>query len=300
MNGSIYGYLTVFHTIAEQGSIAAASRKLEIAPPSVSQSLKLLERHIGLPLFHRTTRKMELTEAGQRLLDSTKHLVQSLEYAIESVQDLGEMPTGTVRITLSRFAYQLILKPHFAEFCCLYPHIQLEISIYDGTVDILQQGFDLGIRFGDKVEPNMVARKLLDPFAEGLYVSPMYADQHGIPQTPQALTIHYLIGYRFITANRILPLILQQNGQDLTVEMESRVVVNDIDVMIDATRSGLGIGRIFTPIYQQLPDREQLIPILQDYWKLYPAVYLYYPQHSQKAKRIQVLIAFLIQQLNGK
>ncbi|WP_131928732.1 type 2 periplasmic-binding domain-containing protein [Bibersteinia trehalosi] len=70
--------------------------------------------------------------------------------------------------------------------------------------------------------------------------------------------------------------------------------------MIRSIRSGLGVGRIFTPIYQQLPDREQLIPILQDYWKVYPAVYLYYPQHSQKAKRIQVLIAFLIQQLNGK
>lgn len=75
---------------------------------------------------------MALTEAGQRLLGSTKHLVQSLKYAIESAQDLGEIPTDTVWITLSRFAYQWILKPHFAEFCCLYPHIQLEISIYDG------------------------------------------------------------------------------------------------------------------------------------------------------------------------
>ncbi|WP_025288763.1 hypothetical protein [Bibersteinia trehalosi] len=73
---------------------------------------------------------MELTEAGQRLLGSTKHLVQSLKYAIESAQDLGEMPTGTVRIALSRF--QQILKPYFAEFCRLYPHVQLEISIYDG------------------------------------------------------------------------------------------------------------------------------------------------------------------------
>ncbi|WP_409500553.1 LysR family transcriptional regulator [Mannheimia glucosida] len=302
MNSSIYGYLIVFHAIAEQGGIAAASRKLETAPPSVSKSLKLLEQHIGLPLFHRTTRKMELTEAGQRLLDSTKQLVQSLEYAVESVQDLGEVPTGTVRITLSRFAYQLILKPHFAEFCRLYPHIQLEISLYDGTVDILQQGFDLGIRFGDKVEPNMVARKLLAPFAEGLYLSPDYAAQYGIPHTPQELPNHCLIGYRFITANRILPLILQQNGQDLTVEMESRLIANDIDVMADGVRAGLGIGRIFTPIHCLLPDSERFIPVLQEYWKHYPPVYLYYPQHSQKAKRIQVLIDFLSQKLdeNGK
>ncbi|WP_429946377.1 LysR substrate-binding domain-containing protein [Bibersteinia trehalosi] len=213
------------------------------------------------------------------------------------MQDLGEIPTGTVRITLSRFAYQLILKPHFAEFCRLYPHIQLEISIYDGTVDILQQGFDLGIHFGDKVEPNMVACKLLDPFAEGLYVSPAYVEQYGIPQTLQELTNHKLIGYRFITANRILLLMLNQNEQELMVEMESRLVANDIDVIADGVRAGLGIGRIFTPIHRLLPDSDQFIPVLQDYWKYYPAVYLYYPQHSNKAKRIQVLIAFLSQKL---
>lgn len=295
MNGSIYGYLTVFHTIAEQGSIAAASRKLEIAPPSVSQSLKLLERHIGLPLFHRTTRKMELTEAGQRLLESTKPLIQSLEYAVESVQDLGEMPTGTVRITMSKFAYQLILKPHFAEFCRLYPHIQLEISINDAAIDIVQKGFDMGIRFGNSVAENMVARKLLEPFHNGLYVSQNYIAQYGAPETPEELPQHKLIGYRFITSNRLLPLELSKDGQDLKVDMPMSLITDDIDMMIDATRAGLGIGRNFTPIHRLLPDSDQLIPILQDYWKLYPAVYLYYPQHSQKAKRIQVLISFLSQ-----
>lgn len=299
MHSSIYGYLTIFHTIAEQGSIAAASRKLEIAPPSISQSLKLLEKHLGLPLFNRTTRKMELTEAGVRLMESTKHLIQSLEYAVESVQDLGETPIGTVRITLSRFAYQLILKPYFAEFCQRYPQIQLEISVYDGTVDILQQGFDFGIRFGDKVEPNMVARKLLDGIQEGLFISQRYAEQHGIPKTIQELTAHKLIGYRFITSNRILPLSLQQNEQDVFVEMPHSLIANDIEVMNDAIRAGLGIGRIFTPIHRLQADSEQFIPVLQDYWQKYPPVFLYYPQGSNKAKRIQVLIDFLLEKFTA-
>ncbi|WP_324682884.1 type 2 periplasmic-binding domain-containing protein [Bibersteinia trehalosi] len=90
---------------------------------------------------------------------------------------------------------------------------------------------------------------------------------------------------------------LNQNEQELMVEMESRLVANDIDVMADGVRAGLGIGRIFTPIHRLLPDKEQFIPVLQDYWKHYPPVYLYYPQHSNKAKRIQVLIAFLSQKL---
>lgn len=165
MNSSIFGYLTAFHSIVEEGSIAGASRKLEIAPPSISQSLKLLEQHIGLPLFNRTTRRMELTEAGVHLYESTKDIIKSLSSAVESTQDLKNTPSGVVRMTIPRVAYWLILKPHFAEFCRRYPNVQLEIAIDDGTVDILKENFDVGIRFGDKVAENMVAKKLLNPFA---------------------------------------------------------------------------------------------------------------------------------------
>lgn len=160
MHSSIYGYLTVFHAIAAESSIAAAARKLQVEPPSMSKALKQLEAHIGLILFNRTTRKMELTEAGQRLLNNT----QALAFGVENVQDLGETPSGLVRISLSRFAYRLIIRPHYAEFCRRYPHIQLEISIYDGTIDLLKQGFDLAIRFGDRVEDNMVTRQLMPSF----------------------------------------------------------------------------------------------------------------------------------------
>lgn len=296
MNSSIYGYLKVFHAIAQQGSIAGAARVLQIASPSVSQSLKLLERHIGLPLFNRSTRKMELTEAGVNLQAKTAPLIQSLEQAVENVHDLAEVPSGLVRITLSRFAYQLILQPHYLEFCQRYPEIQLEISIFDGTVDIVQEGFDLGIRFGDKVEENRVARKLLPRVKEGLYVSPAYVEQFGVPTTPEDLKQHRLIGYRFITSNRLDPLILDDNGQTLTVEMPTPIIVNDTDVMADAVRKGIGIGRIFERNHRLLADHQtNFIPILEDYWVRYPDVYLYYVPHSQKAKRVQVLIEFLLE-----
>ncbi|UOO81068.1 LysR family transcriptional regulator [Uruburuella testudinis] len=293
MNSAIYGQLTVFQAIVAEGSISGAARRLETTAPSVSKSLKLLETHIGLPLFHRTTRKIELTEAGRLLQERTANVVQSLVSAVESVQDLGGNPAGSVRMTVPRFAFQSIIRPHYAEFCRRYPHVQLEISVNDGTVDIIEQGFDLGIRFGDTVGENMVARRLSEPVMQGLYVSADYRAQYGLPQTPAELSNHRLIGYRFITANRILPLVLDDKGQDLTVDMPVSVMVNDIEVMNDAVRKGLGIGRIFDLTWRLLPDREDFIPVLQDYWQRYPAVYLYYPQHSQKARRIGVVVDFL-------
>ena len=97
-----------------------------------------------------------------------------------------------MRVTLSRFAYQLIFRPFIAEFGARYPHIQLELSLCDGTINILDAGDDLGIRFGDTLEEGMVARRLLPPFAEGLYAAPEYLARHGTPQTPDDLVRHRL------------------------------------------------------------------------------------------------------------
>ncbi|MGB8666444.1 MAG: LysR family transcriptional regulator, partial [Serratia inhibens] len=238
MNNVIYNQIRIFQSIAREGNISAAARKLEITPPSVSKALKLLEQHIGHPLFVRTTRRIELTEAGQQLLEQTAAAVDSLEKSLENIRDQNQEPSGLVRITLSRFAYLLILKPAMAAFCRQYPGIKLEVSVYDGTVNIIDDRFDLGIRFGDILEGGVVARQLMKPFREGLYASSAYLEAFGTPTTPAELHQHNLIGYRFITNNRILPLILDHKGEQLTVEMPGQLISNDIDVMADGIRNG--------------------------------------------------------------
>lgn len=296
MNNALYNQIRIFQAIAAEGSITAAARKLQITAPSVSKALKTLEQHLGLPLFSRSTRHIELTEAGRRLLARSGDAVQALQDAIESVRDDNAIPSGLVRVTLSRFAYQLLFRPFIAEFGARYPHIQLELSLCDGTINILDAGYDLGIRFGDTLEEGMVARRLLPPFAEGLYAAPKYLARHGTPQTPDDLARHRLIGYRYITANRLLPLTLDAvdaDGEPLGVAMPTPLICNDIDVTADAIRAGLGIGRLFAPICAQQPDRERFRPVLRDYWKTYPGVYLYHLPHAQKARRVQALIAFL-------
>jgi len=299
MNNAIYNQIRIFQSIAREGSISAAARKHEITPPSVSHALKLLEQHIGHPLFVRTTRRIELTDIGQQLLERTAVAMDSLEQSVQSIRDQNQEPSGLVRITLSRFAYLLILKPVMAAFCQQYPGIQLEISVYDGTVNIIDDRFDLGIRFGDILDGGVVARPLMKPFREGLYASSAYLAEYGTPEAPADLYQHKLIGYRFITNNRILPLILDDHGEQLTVEMPGQLISNDIEVMADGIRNGLGIGRLFEPIHRLQPDREKLIPVMERYWKTYPPVYVYYPKSAGKTKRVKTLIDFLITTTGG-
>lgn len=295
MNGTTYNQLMMFHTIAQEGSITAAARKLEIAPPSVSQALKMLEDQLGLPLFTRTTRRIELTEAGQVLYERTLASMSELNLAVESVSDLSRVPSGKVRITVPRFVYQSLLKPIYIEFCQRYPSIQLEISVSDKAIDIIRDGFDMGIRFGDRVEEGMIARQLTLPVKEALFASPGYVEQYGLPETPDDLKQHKLIQYRFISSNQVAPLNLNNQGETITVNMPTALIVNDTDVMIDAAHNGLGIGRIVTPMVEEGFKKGEIVPVLEEYWQPYSGLYVYFHKNTQKAKRVRVLIDFLLE-----
>lgn len=292
MNSSTYNALQIFHAIVAEGSIAGAARRLEMASPSVSQALKLLENHIGLPLFHRTTRKMELTEAGSRLIETTQEALQTLNGAVEAVQDLGGKPKGSVRMTVPHVAYWLLIEPHLGEFAERFPDIQLEISINDGTVDILQEGFDFGIRFGGQVAENMVAKKLTEPFRLGIYATEAYRRRYGLPKNIDDLKSHRLTGFRFTASNRLFPLSLQKKGETVSVDMPVPIIVNSLIAAKSVIKQGIAIGRFFEPLMAVQPDRTDFLPVLEKHWQTFGALYLYYPQHSQKAGRIRATVAF--------
>ncbi|WCE31834.1 LysR family transcriptional regulator [Vibrio sp. SCSIO 43137] len=293
--GASYNQIMIFHVIAKEGSIRGAARKLEMAAPSVSQSLKLLETKLGVPLFRRSTRQMSLTEAGKFLLNNTSEALATLNYALEGVHDLSNAPSGKVSITVPRFVYQSVLRQIFPDFYRLYPEIELEISVSDTSVNIIKEGIDVGIRFGDRIEEGLVARQLTPKIEEALFASPEYLDLNGTPETPQDLENHKVIQYRFGASNRLAPLLLDDSGNTITVEMPKAIVVNDTDIIVDAAHAGLGIGRFLTPLMKRHFNDGSLVPVLEPYWYKYPGLYVYFSQNSQKARRIRVLVDFLLE-----
>ncbi|SHG80278.1 LysR family transcriptional regulator [Ferrimonas marina] len=293
MNRIPFGQLEIFLSIARHGSIRGAARALAISAPSVSQGLKLLESHLGLPLFIRTTRQIELTEAGRLLLEQAGPAHAALTEALVEAGAQGQAPSGKVRLTLPRFVYRLYFHAHYAEFCRRFPQIELEVSVDDRAVDLIEQGYDLGIRLGDRVAQGMVAKRISPPMAEALFASPDYLAAHGTPDSIEALRQHRLIQYRFIASNQVAPLMLQTDGEPVRIELPNAMVVNDTDLMVDAALQGLGIGRIVTPAVKSHFNQGTLVPVLPHHWHQYPGLHLYFPQGAQKAQRVRALIDFL-------
>lgn len=293
MKSTTYNQLSIFHAIVQEGSINGAARKLLIAAPSVSQALKTLEKNIGQTLFYRTTRSLELTESGSLLFERTFALSQKLNLALESIKELNESPSGKISLSLPRFVMQHYFKPIYGEFCRLYPDIELEISVDDATVDIIKEGIDFSIRFGSKLELGMVAKQLTPPWHDALFASSEYIKLFGYPKSIEDLKNHKLIQYRFISSNKIAPLVLKSNEQTITVEVPTSLIVNDTDIMIDAAMQGIGIGRIVEPVITEHLKRGTLMPILKDNWLEIPGLFLCYPQNSQRLKRNQLFVDFL-------
>lgn len=295
MSAHHFHQLAIFQVIVAQGSIHKAATALGMSGPSVSKALKVLEMALGIPLFIRTTRRLELTAAGRQLYDQSHKPMADLQNALESASDHAHTPQGTVRLTVPRFVYQLFLKPIFAEFCRLYPEILLEISVSDRAVDLIKEGFDLGIRFGHQVAQDMVARPLSPMIKDALFASPAYIERYGQPRTLEELAAHKLIQYRFVASNSLAPLeVMGAQGQKIRVEMPSALIVNDTDALIDAGLAGLGIGRILAPIITPYLETGQLVAILPDHWPEVSGLSLYFPQQSQKARRVRVLVDYLM------
>ncbi len=294
--GSVYGQLQLFSAIANQGSIRGAARELGLSAPSVSAALKKLEEAVGLPLFLRTTRSMELTDAGRLLLERTAGPIAELELAVESVQELVEVPSGRLSITLPRFVYQWMLKDKLVRFCEQYPLIDLEISLDDAEVDLISGGFDAGFRLGHRVSEEMVARQLRPPLRDALFASPGYLEQAGMPHKPDDLQNHKFIYYRFIRSRQLARLNLNVKGREVVYDLPAGMIANDTDVVLDMSSAGQGIGKLLEPIAQPLFDSGELVPLLEPYWPELPGLYVYFPQRSQLARRVRVFVDFLLDQ----
>ncbi|TKB54278.1 LysR family transcriptional regulator [Ferrimonas aestuarii] len=288
-----YNQLDIFIAIANQGSIRGAARQLQITSPSVSQALKQLEQQLGLPLFIRTTRSIELTDAGRELLEATHPAMQQLNLAMDSVKSMGVEPSGKLRITLPKFVFQIFLQPLYAEFCRRYPKIDLDVSLDDQSVDLIKDGYDLGIRFGDRISDTMVAKRLTPDIPVAIFASPEYLAHHPKPKVPDELKCHKQIKYRFLGSRKFAPMLVEKEGKSVEIDMDSAIIVNDTDMITDAAIQGLGVAIGALPSVKHHLESGRLQPLLQEHWVSLAGLHLYYVQGSQKAKRVRALIDFL-------
>ena len=287
-----YSQIDVFLTVAAELNFRAAAAKLDVKPPSITQQLKQLEDELGVTLFNRTTRSVSLTQEGQQLYEKCKPARDQLENALEETYSQSNKPSGTLRITLSHIPLRLVMQPILKEFQQACPDIQIELSVDDGFVDIISEGFDAGIRLVEAVEKDMVAIPLTPPIHTVIVGSKDYLDKQGRPKNEEELAKHNAILYRHIAKKNIFRWRLQKDGKPFEVHMHGSLMVNDLDFMVQAAVQGMGLAYVFNTESQQLEEQGLLERVMEDYSLPLEGFSLYFPESNRSLGRLRAFIDF--------
>ena len=282
--------LSSFIAVAQTGSFAQAAVRLGVSPSAVGQQVRTLESRLGTALFQRSTRSVRLTEAGQRYFDTVEPAISTILEASRLATEPGATPSGTVRLTLPRTAYHAILRPRLAGFMASHPKVVVELSIDSHLVDIVRDGFDGGIRFGDLVQQDMIAIRVGPDMRTALFASPAYLARRGRPATPRDLSAHDCIGFRAATSRVVERWSLTRNGQTIRVAPSGPLVVSGTEALLCAARDGLGIIEYIDGMADAWIARGQLERVLGGWHAGLAAFHLYYPSRRRMSPAMRALV----------
>ncbi|MGA2550567.1 MAG: LysR family transcriptional regulator [Burkholderiaceae bacterium] len=285
--------LVAFATVARTRSFTEASALLEVTPQAISQSVRALEERIAVRLFNRTTRSVGLTEAGERLLAKVGPALAEVFEALESVRDLSGRPSGLLRLNLPRPAYLSLVEPILAGFRKTYPEIRLELSFDDGFVDIVERGFDAGIRLGESVAKDMVSLPLTRQERIAILGSPEYFAQRPAPRTIAELKEHQCIRFRMPSTGVLYRWELLEGKRLIEVHVEGSLTVNDTSALVRAALDGLGLAYVLESTAQDPIALGKLARVLEPHCPVFPGFHLYYPSRRQVPAKLRCLIEFL-------
>jgi DNA-binding transcriptional LysR family regulator len=278
-----------FLATARNRSFRRAADELGVTPSAVSQAVRALEARIGAALFFRTTRSVGLTEAGQRFLDRAGPAFDELVGAAETARDLGQRPTGLLRIAVPPGVVPLILEPRFASFCQAYPDVELEIAASEQMVDLAVTGFDAGIRLGQFIAPDMVAVRLTRPFPFAVVASPSYLERRGTPRSPDDLKDHDCLRLRR-SNGAIRPWSFMDGNRSIEALVSGPLIAHDYATLIGAAERGLGLVQVPQPLAGTAIREDRLVPVLTRFAMMTPGVFLY---HLGKRQVLPKLRAFI-------
>ncbi len=289
-----------FLAVIEQGSFRAAADALGVTPSAISQSVKQLEDRIGVPLLTRTTRSLGLTQAGEVFLARVRPAMAELGDAYASIKEFGERPSGLLRLNAPRIAYPVIFEPILPAFLEAYPEVDVEVFLDDGLADIVRDGFDAGIRLGQMVAPDMIARPLTAPSRMMVCAAPSYLDRYGVPETPDDLAAHRCINFRRPTQKTVYQWRFVEDGEDRHVPVAGSVTVNDPNAKMHAACAGLGLAYEVGPIVESYVARGELVSVLEPYLPEIPGFHIYYPGRAQIMLKLRAFIDFAVAQLKAR
>ncbi|HVE22914.1 MAG TPA: LysR family transcriptional regulator [Acidocella sp.] len=293
MPNSSFDGLPQFLSVAEHGSFAAAAQRLGISPSAVSQAVRGLETRLGVRLFNRTTRSVALTEAGLHYLERVGPALRDIESAEEAIGDTALRPKGKLRLNALRAGHMIVIQPILQRFLRAYPEIEVEVVVEAGLIDIVRDGFDAGIRFGDVIARDMIGVPVGPKLTAHVIASPAYIAEHGVPQHPNDLLAHDCIGFRHLPSGQIERWEFEKAGERLAVTVSGRLVFNDSALLVQSALDGLGIAYMINGYIEQFLADGRLVRLLPDWSPALAGFTLYYPDRKRVPRKLRALIDFL-------
>lgn len=232
--------LYAFACVARLRSFRKAAQQLHVTPSALSHTLSRLEEQLGIRLLQRSTRSVSATEAGELLLAGLEPALAQIAATFDLLNAQRDKPVGRLRLNIPRSASRLLIAPRLPAWLAAYPDIALEIVCSDALVDIVAEGFDAGVRFGESLALDMVAVPVGAPVEFALAAAPAYLATHGAPQRPDELLAHECLQFRFPSGSHC-PWELRDGGQKLLLQTRGKLVFDDFDLLLDAACAGAGI-----------------------------------------------------------
>lgn len=282
--------LTWFQVVAEERSFTKAAAKLGVAQSTLSHTIKQLEARMGIRLLTRTTRNVATTAAGERLLQTITPRIAEIEDEIAALTALREKPSGSIRLTLSDHALESVVWPKLRPVLKAYPDISVEMILDSTFRNIVEEGFDAGVRLGESVEKDMIAVRIGPDWRLVAVASPDYLTAHDMPEHPQDLVRHICINMRHETAGGLYAWEFEKDGQALRVRVRGQLTFNNSYAMIDAAVSGYGIAYVPENIVERHLASGILMQVLDEWSPHFDGYFLYYTSRRQNLPAFKVIV----------
>ncbi|WP_334187551.1 LysR family transcriptional regulator [Noviherbaspirillum sp.] len=282
--------ILAFLILARERNFTRAAAKLHISQSALSHIMRGLEERLGVRLLTRTTRSVSPTEAGERLLQTVGPRIAEIEAEIEAVSELGDRPSGTIRITAIDHVIESVLWPRIAKILPLYPDLRVEMSSEYRMVDVAAERFDIGVRYGDQIEQDIVAVRLTADVPMMIVGSTEYFKTHPVPTSPRDLVRHNCITLRLASSGGIYAWELQDGDRRLDVRVSGQVTFSSAYHMLDAALSGCGLAFLPEDMARPHVRAGRLLSVMEKCCPSFPGLYAYYPSRRHSSRALALVV----------
>lgn len=285
--------LAMLAAVARNGGFARAAAELGVSRSAMSHAIRSLEDRLGVRLLNRTTRSVTPTDAGERLIARLAPALEDIAEAVDEANEARDRPAGRLRLNVPRVAAKLVLGPALPSFLAAHPGAVVEVAVDDATVDIVAQGFDAGMRFGERLSADMIAVAVGPPIEFAVVGSPDYFCRNPPPNTPEDLREHACIGHRMRGSGRLFDWEFERERNEVTVAVKGPLILDAPELTLDAALAGVGMCYTTLAEAQQHLKAGRLRRVLAEWNSEASRLHLYYPGRRRPPALLQALIAWL-------